>query len=311
MTTETKTTNREGIFTGLRVSDLMIIGSTWMRFAFRSGGGVVSLFLVLVIGLMIPVGSISQIEDLASSAGAGSLSQSEQVKLISESSFVTNIVEGLVDEDNGDEITSFLIKEKPAMLSIALLLMLYIVPFGACAAAFNQTAGDIGSRGLRFLLPRVERSNIFLGRFFSAFFFVSLSFIILISVVTGYLLFKVPIYSFTDLSTWAIQGIISYVFYALPYVALAAWISSCMRSAFSALAMTFLAALGPTLFLQIVKAIFSKFELDWLPRLMPWGWKFTMFSSDMSDRMMGYGAMIGFTAVFLLAGLITFRKRDL
>ncbi|MFT7617310.1 MAG: hypothetical protein ACI97A_000946 [Planctomycetota bacterium] len=313
MTTQGKTTKADGIFTGLRVSDLQIIGSTWMRFAFRSGGGVVSLFLVLVIGLMIPVAAITQIEKLATPMGASELSQSERIKMISESSIITGIVEGLVEDgdDDGGEITSYLIKEKPAMLSLALLMMLYIVPFGACAAAFNQTAGDIGSRGLRFILPRVERSNIFLGRFISAFLFVTLSFVILISVVTGYLYFKISIYSFSDLALWGMQGIVSYALYALPYVALAAWISCCMKSAFSAMAMTYLAALGPSLFLQIVKAIFSKFGLDWLPKLMPWGWKFNMFSNDMGDRMMGYGVMLGFTVLFLLVGLMTFRKRDL
>ncbi len=308
-------TRTDGIMTGVRFRDLKIIGSTWMRFAFRSGGGVASLFLVMIVGLFIATICISSIETLGEGMGGRGVEQAELVQKISESSFVSNtltfVLSGTDDEKaaQGD----YLVHDRPAMLSLALLFLIYLVPFGVCAAAFNQTAGDIGSRGLRFILSRTERPNIFLGRFLSAFIFVAMAFAILITIVTGYLHFKLGIYPIGDLVLWCFWGILGFVIYALPYVALASWVSCCMRTPFSALAMTLLAAVGSTMVLLIVGLILSAAlsEQTWLPKLMPWGWKSELFSGDMTTRLTAYGAMIGFTGLFLLVGLMTFRKRDL
>ena len=315
MKTDQPLPEKAGLLTGLRFLDLKIIGSTWLRFAFRSGGGVFSLFLVVVIGMFIPAVTLSQMEKLVPSHIEGAEQRTLLVKKLAESDDLASIVSGLLDlpGDEARATTIHLLQEHPALLSMALLLMIYIVPFAVSAASFNQTAGDIGTRGLRFLLSRTERPNIFLGRFLAALFFVSMSLVLVVFLVAIYLHFKLDIYPASSLFLWASWGCVSFIFYALPYVALAAWVSCCMRTPFSALAMTYLAALGPTLLLMIAKGILGSIsmDLDWLPLLMPWGWKFHLFSSELSQVVQGGAVMVGFTVLFLLAGLMTFRRRDL
>ncbi len=308
-------TRPDGLLTGVRPRDLTIIASTWLRFAFRSGGGVLSLFMVMVIGLMIVNVSVSQMERVGRFMAGKDASQADVVKKISESNVVRNVVEIVLDgtDDEVKAQSNYLMKEKPAMLSIALLILLYLVPFGVSSAAFNQTAGDIGSRGLRFLLSRTERPNIFLGRFLSAFLFIAGAFALLLLIVTSYLHFKLGIYSAGVLYGWAFRGIIAFTFYSMPYVALAAWVSCLMDKPFAAMAMTYLASVGSTLVLFIIGAILSTAgaEQAWLSRLMPWGWRYDMFHNELDTQLLAYAAMVGFTVLFLFLGLASFRKRDL
>ena len=42
----------------------------------------------------------------------------------------------------------------------------------------------------------------------------------------------------------------------------------------------------------------TQMDLEWLLRLLPWGWKYDLLSVDMGTRLGAYGMMIAFTAIF-------------
>src|SRR5205823_3778067 len=57
-----------------------------------------------------------------------------------------------------DEQADFLVKDRPALVSAILMVMLIAMPFLICLGSFNQLAGDIQYKGLRYLLLRTERA---------------------------------------------------------------------------------------------------------------------------------------------------------
>jgi hypothetical protein len=58
--------------------------------------------------------------------------------------------------DPSETQLDYLTTDKPVLISAILVLLLLVTPFLSCLAGFNQTAGDISTRGLRFLLIRTE-----------------------------------------------------------------------------------------------------------------------------------------------------------
>jgi hypothetical protein len=92
----------------------------------------------------------------------------------------------------------YLLDERPALLSAIFLVLLFgmplLIPFGA----FNQTAGDIGSRGLRYLLLRTERANIFFGRLLATMAFTVVVQAVVIVTIALYLWLKVGVYGGRD-----------------------------------------------------------------------------------------------------------------
>jgi hypothetical protein len=137
---------------------------------------------------------------------------------------------------------------------------------------------------------------------------------ILVTVVVSYLHLKFGLYSFGSLILWGGEGLLAFFVFAMPYVALSAWVSSNSTKPIAALALSLISALGTSLFLFLVYLFLRgpmDQEVEWLTKLMPWGWRTELLSGDYVVRGTAYLAMFGFTAVFLAAGLIGFRKKDL
>ena len=84
-----------------------------------------------------------------------------------------------------------------------------------------------------------------------------------------------------------------------------------LDSAFGSLALCFAAVVGSILIALMANAAARGVDLDWLWRVIPWGWKFDLLSGDVMTRLTAYGVMLGFTLLFLTLGLRTFTKRDL
>jgi ABC-type transport system involved in multi-copper enzyme maturation permease subunit len=309
----------DGILTGLRLRDLGIVASTWLRFAMRSGGGVISLFIVVVIGLFLTSFVIDRAQAILvpgkSAAATATRSTAEREDAANKiDAMVGAILTGVLPEgpDTKEDI-AFLTKERPAVFSGVLIFLLYLIPFAACSAAFNQTASDIGSRGLRFLLSRTERPNIFVGRFLSAACFLGLALAFLIAVVTLYVALRFPIYGVGEMALAGLEGWAQLWIFSLPFIALCSWISSTQRSPFAALAVCYAVAILPWWLLALAASSLGALDIDWgwLEMLTPWDWRHGLMSASGLTRLKCHGAMFGFTAIFLVLGLINFRKRDL
>ena len=283
-----------------------------MRFAMRTGGGIVFILVLLTLGFSIASIFISPVEALMERVD---VDPAEIYKQISTSDMVRGAV-GWITGGN-DFQTEYLMKEKPALMSAILLFLVMFIPYTTCLGAFNQTAGDIGNRGFRYLLLRTERKHIYFGRFLGSMLFTLISCVFTMAVVALYLQFKVRIYSGLDIWAWSLQGFVAILALSLPYTALCAWFSAMLDSAFGALAIVLTVVGLSVLLLSVLQPMLVPLfhmksgDLSWLQRLTPWGWKYELLSGEITTRLLAYLAMLGFTALFLWLGLRTFEKRDL
>jgi len=293
-------------------SHIGLIAQYSMRFAMRTGGGIIFILVLLTVGFSIASLFISPVESILDKSG---IPHADAYKLISSSKEVKSAVSWITGADEAQ--SNYLITEKPGLLSAILLFLLMFIPYTTCLGAFNQTAGDIGGRGFRYLLLRTERRNIFFGRFVGAVSFTVISSVFTMAVVALYLQFKVGIYSGADIWMWSLQGLVAILALSLPYAALCAWFSAILDSAFGALAICLLVTGFTVLLITLFQSVgtlslnMQPGDLSWLQRLTPWGWKYELLSGKLQIRSMAYLAMAGFTGLFLWLGLRSFEKRDL
>lgn len=291
---------------------IRIISSYWMRFSVRTGGGLMALLLALGVGLSVAQMFITPVESFLKEApkvGHSEAEAADSVAEIAKNDQIVDMVEWLTGQDEAD--VTYLLSEQPALLSVIWLVLLACFPFITAIAAFNQTAGDIGSRGLRYLLLRTERSNIYLGRTLGTLLFSTASLILLMLLVLLYVGLKLRLYPFLELAGSGLSGFLALLFLSLPYIAMCGWLSSMFASAFGSLAVCLVATGLPIVFLKLADVIVKTTDLVWLERLLPWGWKYDLLSGDLMTRALAYAVMLGFTAVFLALGLRNFQKRDL
>jgi ABC-type transport system involved in multi-copper enzyme maturation permease subunit len=305
-----------GIWSGIKSSHVGLVARFSSKFALRTGGGLVFLLLVVLCGLSVagifvsPVESLveqQQIKDAAREQGQ-ELTTGAVIEEIAKSEQFRDVVRWVSGGD--DRETDYLLRDNPALLSAFFIVLLMLFPVLACFGGFNQTSGDIQNRGLRYLLLRTERSNIFLGRFAGTAMFTVIYTAVLVGLLLLYVGFKLQVYSPGALVSWGLQGLVALVFTALPYIALCAWISAAIDSPFGSL---MLCLLFTTMSWALIRgfAVPLKYDSDVAGKILPWGWKYELLSGDVGTRLAAIGMMLAFTALFLLLGLRTFHKRDL
>lgn len=297
--------------TGLRADHVRLIGRYWMRFSLRTGGGLMTVLAVLIAGLSVGMMFAAPVESLMARApglGHAEGEAASTVDRIARSDEVVDLVKWVTGTDEAQ--VSYLLRSQPALLSAIFLVLLIVFPWIVCLGAFNQTSGDIANRGLRYLLLRTERPNIFLGRFVGTVAFLAISLAVLMVILVTYLGLKFDIYHAGDLLLWSLQGYVAFLVLALPFAAMCAWISSAIDSPFGSLVICALLVGFPIMFFAIANATLGG-DAPWLQRLLPWGWKYDLLAGDVGTRLGGYGMMLAFTGLFLLLGLRHFRRRDL
>jgi ABC-type transport system involved in multi-copper enzyme maturation permease subunit len=208
-----------------------------------------------------------------------------------------------------DRWTKFLIDERPALLSVIFLILIFSMPFLISFLAFNQISGDVQNKGLRYLLPRTERANVFFGRFLGTAVFSTIVMAAIIITITFYLGVKIKIYPAGLLSIWAVHGFLALSILMLPYIAVCSLISASVDSPFLSLVLAKL-VIGGVLLSAFVG------RLTWKPAvnikyLLPWGLQNHLLHPDIGHSLAIVLACMGYTAVFLFLGYHRFKTRDL
>ena len=278
------------------------------RHALRGGGAVLYLLSLLGGGLMIAAAFISPVETLLASDKPGAAARAEEML---HSGMVVDAIGWVTGADAAT--SAYFVKEQPALQSAILLMLLASMPFFACLAGFNQTAGEIGTKGLRFLLLRTDRSSLFLGRFLAALLFASVGVVVLVAVTIIYLAARLDLYAFTDLLLWGAQGTLALWLVLLPHLALTAWVSAALESPMGSFSLcSAVVGLPIALLKGIVFALrkIQDIDLAWTDRLLPWGWKYDLLDPSLANRAVAAAVMVGFTVLFLWLGRRTFLRRD-
>lgn len=300
------------MFHGLQSKHLRLVAAYWVRFSVRTGGGLMAIFLMLFSGLMIAHLFITPVEELLDKAPEVGHTQAEaadDIARVAQREEFVGLVRWLTGQEQSE--VEYLLRDQPALLSLIWLILLVVFPFVTVIGSFNQTAGDIGNRGLRYLLLRTARPNIYAGRTVGTFAFCLASLVLLFILVLLYVGLKLRLYPFGELIGSGALGFLALTVLMLPYLTLCGWLSSLFDSAFASLAVCVLVVGGSIIVFKLVDSAAPNNDLGWLERLTPWGWKYDLLSGDMQTRMLAFGVMLGFSAVFFLLGNLHFSRRDL
>jgi ABC-type transport system involved in multi-copper enzyme maturation permease subunit len=323
----------------LNARHIWLISLHWSRHAVRSGAGLVYLLIALVFGLSVAHMVIMPVEQLMTvqerQTGKRDL---EAVKstIINVGRPVTRFVLGLksmedlaresaVEERAGpanaptadpagnggrlDPWTSFLLEDRPALLSIIFLVLVFGMPFAISFLAFNQVTGDIQSHGLRYLLLRTERGNIYFGRFLGTAAFSTAVMAVIVATITLYLGLRVRMYPAAALAVWATHGFLALALLMLPYIAVCSMVSASVDSPFLSLVLAKL-IIGGVLLFAILGGL--KWEAAKLVKYaLPWGWQNHLLHPEPSHWLTAGLACLLYTAVFLMLGYARFETRDL
>jgi ABC-type transport system involved in multi-copper enzyme maturation permease subunit len=313
-----------------------LISQYWTRFAVRSGSGLVYLMIVLTFGLSTAHMLISPVEllmvqqeqdmghrdpnaiqNLIMSVGKpvvkfvlGRKPLGEVAKEASEQPMMMGPpMTEKIDTTAAGQWAVFLLEDRPALLSAIFLVLIFGLPFAISFLAFNQTSGDVQSRGLRYLLLRTERANIYFGRFLGTAVFSTGVIAFLILTIVLYLGLKTGLYPAKDLLIWSAQGFYALSMLMLPYIAVCAMISACVSSPFLSLILAKLMIAGPLLFGAIGR--FAWEPLKYIKYLLPWGWQNHLLHPSVLHWGSAGLACLAYSAVFLMLGYRRFARRDL
>jgi hypothetical protein len=284
-----------------------ILARSDARNAMRSGAGVVFLVMALFVGLGIASAMLEPVRLGQSHAGGPATDDLLTTSL----AFARPVVAWWIDAGDGAAPqVAFLLVSRPALLSCILLIFHSFIPFLGILAGFNQTAGDIGAKSLRYLLFRTERVNIVVSRLLGTFLFTSAVELVLALSFALMVGFTVDLYTPLDLALWALHGWLAMVLLTLPYLCLCAWVSAANESAGVSLVLSLLL----TGFVGVLINIFQGMVqggAPWLDRLTPWGWRHDLLHPEAGRAALAALMMLAFSALFTTLALRTFGRRDL
>lgn len=312
----------------LNARHIRLIATHWSRNAVRSGAGLVYLMIALVFGLSVAHMLIMPVEQLmiTQKRDLGRVDPQAVNNLIINvgrpiAQFVLGIrsMEEIAKQDDAspaaagvggfDPWTSFLMEDEPALLSAIFLVLVFGMPFAIGFLAFNQVTGDIQTHGLRYLLLRTERGNIYFGRFLGTAVFSTVVMAILIATITLYLGLRIQIYPAAALTAWAVRGFLALALLMLPYIAVCSIVSASVDSPFLSLVLAKLTIGGVLLFAVVGGMKWESLKL--VKYALPWGWQNHLLHPDPSHWLVAGLACLLYTGVFLALGYARFETRDL
>jgi len=183
------------------------------------------------------------------------------------------------------------------------------MPIFVLLAASNQTASDIGSKYLRFIIPRCTRMEIYIARFIGTSILVNCSYL-LITIAASILSGAIdPDASLISLVSYSMQITLSILFYSLPFVAIMALCSASIGSAsLSALTGT---SVYSILTLSVIFIAFRWPDVEIAGYMVPSVTKSLHLSLSFAD--LTQAGMLSTVFVLFFAGLgwRTFNKRDI
>jgi hypothetical protein len=308
--------------TGIDARQLRLISAHALRHTMRSGSGLVFVLLALFFGLIAAQAVIAPVEAIATQGEnfgiTGGNAQVEKQIVVFARPVVTWALSPPESDDPAaqraaevrtERWVNFVLDERPALLSAILFIMVFGMPLLIGFGAFNQTAGDIGSKGLRYHLLRADRSSIFFGRLLATTILTIAVQALVVLTIALYLGLKVQIYDGMAITIWSLQGLVALVFLSLPYVAVCAWISASNDSPMVALVLCKLVIGGVVLLAVLGQYAWE--PLRYLNYLLPWGVQNYLLAPGLMTVALTAAACLGYTAVFAWLGARKFRMRDL
>lgn len=216
-----------------------------------------------------------------------------------------SFISGFIDQKHAQH----LFVDHPRFLSVIFLAALSTLPFFTMIVACDQTASDVNSRYIRFLLPRINRTELFLGRYIGTAFFVAMAYILLTLVAT-IISWNIEPTEPTLLLSYAVRIALSLVLYSMAFAAFMAMVSSVTGS----VGITLLLGIGGYfgfLFMLFIVQLQSKVTSEYLSYLLPSGIKPMLTSPDSNTIVLTMTGLTGYVLIYFFLGWLRFRSRDM
>jgi ABC-type transport system involved in multi-copper enzyme maturation permease subunit len=290
------------------------------RHAVRGGTGIVFAVATLFFGLITAHLILEPVEmqvELVEMHG-GEMSRADAVKELVkfarkpvEWAIGGQSLESMVEGGDSDASrwASHLLDARPALLSAIFLILLVALPFLVALGAFNQLSGDVQTRGIRYQLLRVARTNLFLGRFLAVVAFTAGLLAVVVATVALYIGLDLKVYDAGALAGWSLWGFAALTIASIPYIALCSWISASVDSPFGSLTIANIVIGAVPLFALIGRASWK--PLAYVNYLLPWGTQTYLLHPDASKVLLAVASCAGYTLLFLFLGHMRFVRRDL
>lgn len=212
-----------------------------------------------------------------------------------------------------DSNVARLLQERPSTLAAYFVVATTLTPLFAMLASCDQTATDLGTRHIRFLIPRVGRDEIFVARLVGAALLMTVAQLLAGAAAT---IVALVVHSGVDAGAGETARIVAYgaqvtgllIVYSLPIVALMSLVSAAMASVGLAL----LVGLGGYAILGVALGMMP---LEGLPAkivsfLVPGGLKPYLLQPELGPALAACGGALGYVALYALLGWQVFRTRD-
>lgn len=197
-------------------------------------GVLLSFFLLFVVGTLATVGFVNH-KVSTSLDGAHGQVQVDQAELKEAAQARSKqFVQTFITDDAALQDS---LSELPVDLLVAYKLTLYFLPFFIALMGFDQVAGDVGTKSMRYLVVRARRGSILLGKLLAQ--ATLLAALLVASVVAMVVVAKLLNADFGVLAAlgWGLKLIASALVMASAYLALTALCSAVARQGAVALVM--------------------------------------------------------------------------
>lgn len=206
--------------------------------------------------------------------------------------------------DNQDLITRLFV-DRPATLSIYLIISTTITPLFILLAANNQYSSDATRGAFRFILTRTTRAELYLSRFIAVTLLV-MTCLFITSVWASLLAYLNGEANPQAISIFGLQTFILLCFYSLPFIAFMSAVSTFTRSAFGCLFTGFMLYVV-ILFIGLLLSD----ELSYSIYLIPSGLKTILIDVNFENAMTSIAALTAYTLVYFFCGWFIFKRRDI
>jgi ABC-type transport system involved in multi-copper enzyme maturation permease subunit len=278
--------------------DLRILASYELKMLVRSGPGMLA-FLFLAMWALYWMTKVVGNAELLNGLAGGSLGQEE--------TFLIMAVKWLADLD--DAFIRRLLQDHSPFLTSLYVVVAFATPMFTMVAALDQNATDIAHKGIRFLLPRVSRLNLVLGRFLGTYLFWSLL-ILLLGVAATAVGLALDEHRAAPLVV--LDGVwftLSLLLLSLPLVALMAFCGVVTGSPLLAATMGLGIYMGVALLGGLGGWIHDGLKV--FRYLLPMPLRYDLMLGATREVIVSGVAMLGYTAAFLGATVWVIHKRDL
>ena len=203
----------------------------------------------------------------------------------------------------------YLVRNKPAFLSVLFLIFCLILPSIVIFSGFNQIAADTKNKGLRYILMRTNRQSIYFGKYLSSIAVTVMLLVILFISIIFYVRVKLNIYPLYTTLSWGLRALLAFTAIALPYIAISLAFSGMINSGAGALG----ASLGVLILLPLLaRLVGAAWEpLSLIHLALPYKVSFFLFHPKGGYVLLSLLGLFGYTGAYLFLGFLYFRRRDL